>query len=76
VPGALRMRRFYVRRAFRRCGAGRRLVVELLRRPEATDRPVTVNAAGGSEKFWEALGFTPDPRDGHTHLRSPDPNLG
>ena len=25
-------------------------------------------AAGGSEPFWEALGFIPDRRDGHTHI--------
>jgi hypothetical protein len=29
---------------------------------------VTVNAADGSEHFWEALGFTPDRVRGHTHI--------
>jgi MazG family protein len=75
IPGAMRMRRFYVRRAFRRCGAGRRLAEALLRRPEASGGAVTVNAAAGSENFWEVLGFRPDRRDGRTHLRPPDPDL-
>jgi GNAT superfamily N-acetyltransferase len=68
VPGALRMRRFYVRRQFRRCGIGRRLATALLERAAAAGRPVTVNAGAGSAPFWTALGFTPDPRDGHTHV--------
>ncbi len=65
IPGALRMRRFYVRAAYRRSGVGRALVGELLRR---TARPITANAASGSEAFWEAFGFTPDRRDGRTHI--------
>jgi hypothetical protein len=32
------------------------------------DRPIIVNAAAGSEAFWEALGFTPDRQHGHTHM--------
>ena len=68
MPEALRMRRFYVRRRFRRCGIGRRLALALLERAVATARPVTVNAGSGSEPFWTALGFVPDPRDGHTHI--------
>jgi GNAT superfamily N-acetyltransferase len=65
IPGALRMRRFYVRAGYRRSGVGRALVGELLRR---TARPITANAASGSEAFWEAFGFTPDRRDGRTHI--------
>ena len=68
---ALRMRRFYVRKRFRRCGIGRRLAGALLERAVEGDRPVTVNAATGSVAFWEALGFVPDKRDGHTHKRRP-----
>ena len=68
VPGALRMRRFYVGKRFRRCGIGRRLATALLERAAEAGRPVTVNAAAGSAPFWTALGFTPDPRDGHTHV--------
>ena len=66
---AFRMRRFYVRKQFRRCGIGRRLVGALLERAVEGDRSVTVNAATGSVTFWEALGFVPDERDGHTHKR-------
>ena len=71
ATGALRMRRFYVRKQFRRCGIGRRLAGALLERAVEGDRPVTVNAATGSVTFWEALGFVPDERDGHTHKRRP-----
>jgi GNAT superfamily N-acetyltransferase len=69
VPGALRMRRFYVRPAFRRIGVGRHLVTALLAHVDG-DRSITVNAAPASIAFWESLGFNPDPRDGHTHILS------
>ena len=68
IPEALRMRRFYVRKRFRRCGIGRRLAAALLERAAAAGRAVTVNAAVGSAPFWAALGFIPDARDGHTHM--------
>ena len=67
VPHALRMRRFYVGLAYRRLGVGRALAAALSRAAEG--RTVTCNAAGGSEAFWEALGFVPDRRDGRTHIR-------
>jgi len=63
-PGALRMRRFYVRQAFRRHGVGRAIAGALL---ASTGRIVTVNAAPGSETFWESLGFAPDRRERQTH---------
>src|ERR1700724_1989247 len=56
VPGALRMRRFYVRPAFRRIGVGRRLVTALLSGVDG-DRSITVNAAPASIPFWESVGF-------------------
>jgi GNAT superfamily N-acetyltransferase len=68
LPGALRMRRFYVRPLFRRAGIGRTLAMALLERARITGLLVTVNAAPGSVSFWESLGFIPDMRDGHTHL--------
>ena len=67
VPNALRMRRFYVRPAFRGGGVGRQLVMALL----AHVRPgqlITANAAPTSVPFWESIGFEPDQRDGHTHI--------
>jgi GNAT superfamily N-acetyltransferase len=67
VPGALRMRRFYVRPAFRRIGVGRQLVTALVAGADG-ERLITVNAAPASIAFWEKLGFNPDPRDGHTHI--------
>lgn len=72
LPAALRMRRFYVGKSFRRNGIARAIAGNLLALTRASRRPVTVNAAAGSEPFWESLGFVPDLRDGHTHaiLRS------
>jgi GNAT superfamily N-acetyltransferase len=67
VPDAVRMRRFYVRPAFRRRSIGRQLATALLTRVSA-GRLITVNAAPASFCFWESLGFTPNPRDGHTHI--------
>jgi len=69
VPGALRMRRFYVRPAFRRLGVGRRLVTALLVGVDG-NRSITVNAAPASIAFWERVGFSPDPCDRHTHILS------
>jgi GNAT superfamily N-acetyltransferase len=71
VAGALRMRRFYVRRSFRGQGIGRRLVEALLEYPQRAGRIVVVNAARRSSPFWEAVGFAPDARDGHTHVLLP-----
>jgi GNAT superfamily N-acetyltransferase len=72
VPGALRMRRLYVRPRFRRCGVGRKLATALLEQRGQTGRLITVNAAAGSIRFWEALGFKPDLREGHTHVLNPE----
>ncbi len=69
VPGALRMRRFYVRPAFRHIGVGRQLATALLAGVDG-ERSITVNAAPASITFWESLGFNPDPCDGHTHIMS------
>jgi GNAT superfamily N-acetyltransferase len=67
VPDALRMRRFYVRPAFRRTGIEGQIAQALLKR--AGNAPVvTVNAAVKSVPFWETLGFVPQARDGHTHV--------
>ncbi len=68
IPGAFRMRRFYVAKAFRRRGIARQLALSLLGRKEITGRSIIVNAGVGSAPFWESLGFTLDRQDGHTHM--------
>jgi GNAT superfamily N-acetyltransferase len=45
VPDALRMRRFYVRPAFRRTGIGREIALALLEGALQRVRVVTLNAA-------------------------------
>jgi GNAT superfamily N-acetyltransferase len=76
VPDALRMRRFYVRSAFRRAGVGREIAQVLLERAFRSVRVVTLNAALNSVPFWEALGFVPQVLDGHTHVHcQPEPRL-
>lgn len=73
VPDALRMRRFYVAPPYRRRGVGRLLANALLNRPDATGRTITLNAPHlEAARFWEALGFIRDARDGHTHIRAGD----
>jgi GNAT superfamily N-acetyltransferase len=69
VPNALRMRRFYVRPAFRRSGVGRQLAMALLAGAKP-NQLITANAAPGSVPFWESIGFRPDQWDGHTHILS------
>ena len=68
VPDALRMRRFYVRLAYRRSGIGRKMATALLQPARSAGGLVTVNAAPASAAFWESLGFVADARDGHTHV--------
>ena len=71
--GAMRMRRLYVRAAFRRRGVGRALVGAMIQQGLAGARVLTVNAGTpDAPAFWSAMGFAPDPRNGRTHvLRSP-----
>ena len=68
VPDALRMRRFYVRPAFRRTGIGREIALALLEGALQRVRVVTLNAAENRVPFWQALGFVPEARDGHPHI--------
>ena len=67
IAGAFRMRRFYVRPGYRRVGVARRLALALLDRLPRSGQTITVNAAGGSEPFWEALGFARVQGAGWTH---------
>ena len=73
IPGTLRMRRFYVRPAFRRAGVGRALVGALLGHARQFGKPVLVNARTKvAPAFWVALGFLADPGGaGYTHRFPP-----
>jgi GNAT superfamily N-acetyltransferase len=68
VPDALRIWRFHARPAFRRTGIGGEIALALLEGALQRVRVVTLNAAEKSVPFWEALGFVPEARDGHTHI--------
>jgi GNAT superfamily N-acetyltransferase len=70
LPGALRLRRFYVRAVFRRHGVGRRLAETLIPGVHP-DVHLAVNAGTQqAARFWEALGIMPDHRGGHTRTLS------
>ncbi len=74
LPGAVRMRRFYVHPDHRRQGIGRALALALLAEPQARATIVTVNAATElAPHFWEALGFRHAPQHGYTHRLDPPP---
>ena len=71
LPEALRMSRFYVRPTHRRRGIARMIANTLLDRPDSAGRLITLNAPQmEAARFWEALGFIRDPREGHTHIRA------
>jgi GNAT superfamily N-acetyltransferase len=72
LANGLRIRRFYIRPAFRRMGAGRQLAQALLAAIAPLGKPVVLHAPyPASARFWEAMGFVADARDEHTH-RLPD----
>ncbi|MCV9946043.1 MULTISPECIES: GNAT family N-acetyltransferase [unclassified Rhizobium] len=69
MSGALRMRRFYIRRAMRGRGIGRMLAMAPLDHASSFCTVVTVHAGNDdAARFWESLGFQPYGRDGYTHL--------
>lgn len=69
IPDALRMRRFYIRRSFRRRGLARLLVDGLLVSTEDLGRVITVHAGTrDAPAFWEAMGFERHDEDGHSHI--------
>lgn len=73
LEGALRMSRFYVYPPYRRQGVGRAIAEFLLQLPEVEDKVVTLSAPHAeAARFWEALGFVRDPKEGHTHIRAGD----
>jgi GNAT superfamily N-acetyltransferase len=68
-PEALRLRRFYVRPMFRRLGVGRCLAQALIGQAGTFTNRLVLNAETDlAVRFWEALGFVADRRDGHTHI--------
>ncbi|MCM2290792.1 GNAT family N-acetyltransferase [Allorhizobium sp. BGMRC 0089] len=68
LSDALRMRRFYVHRDYRRQGVGRTLARSLLDHALSFHRPLFVHAGtADAASFWEAMGFSRHEQDGHTH---------
>ena len=69
VTDGLRMRRFYIRRAFRRAGAGRLLAEALLDHARPYGKDIALFAPyPGAAAFWEAMGFAPDACAEHSHI--------
>jgi GNAT superfamily N-acetyltransferase len=71
VPGALRMRRFYVAPLYRRHGVARGLAQRLIEDVEGATTTLTCNAraSAAAPPFWESMGFEPVDAPGITHLR-------
>lgn len=72
VPGALRVRRFYVATDWRRKGVARTLAKRLVDDGFRHSDTLTCNARASTAAapFWEAMGFRPVDIDGVTHVRS------
>lgn len=66
---AMRMRRLYVRPAFRRAGVARALAGAMMQQGFQTTPLLVLNAAASpaAAPFWEAMGFQREARDGITH---------
>lgn len=66
---AMRMRRLYVRPAFRRTGVARALAGAMMQQGFQTAPLLTLNAraSAAAAPFWEAMGFAPTDRPGITH---------
>lgn len=66
---AMRMRRLYVRPAFRRAGVARALAGAMMQQGFQAAPLLTLNAAASAAAapFWEAMGFERVERDGITH---------
>ena len=62
IFGALRMRRFYIRSAFRRTGIGRAIAETLLESALRKVDIITLNAAPASFRFWESSASYPTNR--------------
>lgn len=66
---AMRLRRLFVRPAFRRAGVGRALAGAMMQQGFQTAPLLTLNAAASpaAPPFWEAMGFAPVDWPGVTH---------
>lgn len=65
----LRMRRFYVRPAYRRRGLGRGIARYVLEHARPFGRQIALYAGGPeAEVFWPTLGFFPANREHTTHV--------
>jgi GNAT superfamily N-acetyltransferase len=65
---AMRLRRVYVRKAWRKRGVGRLLGEALMKRGFETTDLLTLNAGvPDADKFWEALGFSRVVHETRTH---------
>lgn len=68
-PASLRMRRFYVRRGYRRRGVGRAIARYVLCHALPLKREIVLHAEGAEAKtFWEELGFVEIDRENTTHF--------
>ncbi|WP_037149929.1 GNAT family N-acetyltransferase [Rhizobium freirei] len=69
-PSAMRMRRFYIRPAYRRHGLGRALAMAILGRALPSGTIVTVNTDNAdAAAFWQAVGFKFGPKSDFTRCR-------
>lgn len=67
--GCLRMRRFYVRPAYRRLGIGRKIALCVLEHARPFNRQIFLHADGpDAEAFWPTIGFVPIERAHTTHV--------
>ncbi|MCV0396354.1 MAG: GNAT family N-acetyltransferase [Rhizobiaceae bacterium] len=65
----LRMRRFYVRPAYRRRGVGRQIALYVLEHVKPFNRQIALYADGPeAEAFWPKLGFCLTERENTTHI--------
>jgi GNAT superfamily N-acetyltransferase len=78
VPGALRVRRFYVHPAWRRRGVAAAITSALLGSwpPDVSVITCNARASAAAPRFWEAMGFEPVDDAHITHvLRRPAPSM-
>lgn len=78
VPGALRVRRFYVHPAWRRRGIAAAITSALLASWPRDVSVITCNAqaSAAAPRFWEAMGFEPVDDADITHvMRRPAPSM-